>query len=328
MENKHESEFDDSIPRDRWGRPTLIPEGGRVRLPYTRASSLADFISNKRGLQRWRERYMARGLGIRNDLAMLAGSEDYNTGFGVDDVGENKASGLRLDEIIERAVDAARISEKADYGTVVHRLTESKSRADPMAIGGKVLAADVDSVKRALRGVTVLAEEIFVACDEVMAAGSFDKLVRLPGREKAQCWDLKSGKLHMEGFGVQLAVYANGQIYDNDERFTLESQFGPIDTERAIVGHTAAQTGQTVFYEIDIAKGMEAAKHAAWVRDYQGSAQHGVPLDLDALARRAAIEALHEGIDREAAERIYARFSDVWTNELTVLVNRRIQQSL
>jgi len=327
METKHDAEFDDGIPRDRYGRPMLIPKGKTVRLAYTRASSLADFISNKRGLQRWRERYMARGLGMRPDLAMLAGVESYNTGFGVEDVKENKASGRRLDEIIERAVDAARISEKADYGTVVHRLTESTSRADPMAIGGEVLAADVASVKHALRGVTILAEEIFVACDELKAAGSFDKLVRLPGREKAQILDVKTGKLHMEGFGVQLAVYANGQIYENDEQFTLESQFGPIDREKAIVLHIASQTGKTVFYEIDIAKGMEAARRAAGVREYQREAQYGVPLDLDEIARAGAIEALNEMADRFQMYAIYNEFTDVWTAEMTELANAKLSEA-
>lgn len=319
METKHDSEFDDSIPRDRYGRPMLLPEGGTVRLPYTRASSLADFISNKRGLVIWQQRHLARGLGMRPDLAMLAATETYNTGFGMTDAKENKASGRRLDEIITRAQDVSLIHERADYGTSIHHLTE---QGNTQPVSDPIVLADVESFQKAMRGITELATEVFVACDEVMAAGSFDHLVRLPGRDRAQVLDKKTGALHMEGFGVQLAVYANGEMYENDERFSLESQFGPIDREKAIVAHIAARTGRTVFYEIDIIEGLEAARYAAWVRDYQSRAHTAPPLDLDEIARLGAMSEMWDGREAGDVNLIYAKYADVWNDDLTSFANR------
>src|SRR5688500_8931273 len=80
------------VPRDGYDRALLVPRGLTTRTPYTSASALADYISNPYALHRWEKRYLARGLGMREDLAALAGAETYNTGFAEEDQKENRES--------------------------------------------------------------------------------------------------------------------------------------------------------------------------------------------------------------------------------------------
>src|SRR5680860_47061 len=111
------------------GRPVLVPRSvspsAGIKVVYTRASSMAEYVSDSQHFHKWEMRGLARGLGIREDLAALAASETYCSGLtNVPERGEKARSGRRLDAIIERAHDAVRWHEKADYGTAFHAHTE------------------------------------------------------------------------------------------------------------------------------------------------------------------------------------------------------------
>lgn len=241
-------------PARKRGKPMLVPHGAPkdVRSAYTRASSFADRIENKDFLERWKMRYLARGMAENEDLRLLAASEIYTTGFGRGDLGENRASGMRLDSIIERALDRMGISERADYGTAVHAYcVEDGPRPVDMRVKD-----DVDAYYACLEahGIVVVQSEVFIANDDVMAAGTLDDLIIHP--ECGLCiGDKKTGKLS-EGFAVQLAIYANGEPYDTDT--DERGKFDDINLEVAFL--FAIKDGKCEMYEVDIAAGWRIAE--------------------------------------------------------------------
>lgn len=325
-----EPEVERGLQRDGRQRPLLFPaKGPRVRLPYSRMSSLADYVGDQRGVHIWEQRYLARAMALSPDLCALAAIETYNTGFNCPEPEEKKASGRRLDAIIYRALDRVMIHEKADYGTAFHALTEPGNEGKPV---DEALTQMCQSFEQATRGLTFLATEMFVANDDLMCAGTFDHLVRVPGYEGACILDKKTGKLHPEQFAVQFSGYANGMIYDpeTDERFELEEQFGPINRKWAFVAWTPAGDAKngdarTLLYPIDIEKGYQAAKVAAWVRDYQNSGDlMGRALNPVALARARAAELVSAVTTKAELLEVYGQFEDIWTPELTEAGGQRI----
>lgn len=318
------------VPRDGWDRPMLMPRGQRFRVPYTASSTLADFISNTRGLQKWRERYLARGLGMSPDLAEAAAAESYTTGFGEKDEGANKISGRRLDDIIQRALDRVQVHERADWGTAVHSLTEPARHGDYIPPRMKL---DVESWNRAMRGIEIVDTEVFVACDELMTGGTLDHIVRVPGLAGLVILDKKTGRRWPGKSSVQLATYANGEPYDiyTDERLTFEEKYGePVNLSIGLYGDIPAQQGETRIIPLDLMKGMRAARLATQVREWQKQAdEFGEPLDTDALSRRQAeIDLRAVAGNRAEMRKVRDRYADVWTDELQQLGKSLIDNSV
>lgn len=330
------------VRRDRYGRALLKMRGGDIRVPYTSASSLSDYITNPYAMHKWQMRYLARGLGIREDLAALAGAETYSTGFGEWDTdADNKVSGRRLDDIIARALDTARQHERADYGSAVHLLTEPGAEAAGAAVPAR-MRGDVDAFWRATRGMTIVATELFVANDELMAAGTFDHLLdgddfadlpQFKGVEVAGTLlvtDKKTGRLKGPEASVQTAVYAGGELYDaeTDERTTFEERFGkPVSQQVAILFWIPAGQQQAIPFPLNLVEGREAALHAVWVRDWQKRALAlGQGIDTEEMARERARSYLQVA-DPSQFEAIWREFEDVWTDDLTALANGRLAQS-
>lgn len=248
------------------GGPMLVPRGAPdgVRSRYTRASSFADRVMSKDHIWTWERRYIARGLGLRPDLAELASGETYRSSklvTGTDALKENRASGKRLDEIIERAKDAAGIAHQADRGTAVHQwLSRGPSAAHEAP---EALRPYLDGAWAALRraGLIVVATELFIANDEVMAAGTFDVLLYDIVNDRYILGDWKTGDKD-PGFVIQQSIYANGELYDTDtdERAPFEALTGGelVDRYDALIFDVKPEG--TKIYEIDISLGWELTK--------------------------------------------------------------------
>lgn len=292
----------DGPPRDRWGRPMLFPRGADVtddanRVPYTRASSLADYIADFYHIQTWKMRYLARSLGQNRDLAALAGAECYTTGFDKGDEKENRASGKRLDDIIERALDRGGIAVKADYGTVVHALTEPNNDGNVEEYGN--IEADVASFWKCVNdlGITILGTEIFTANDELMVAGTFDHLMYVPGYGIVITDKKTSSEVHGADFRIQLATYAWADAYDweTDTRISLEEYIERQGWEPDLLDRSKGlifwiKNGETKIYELDLTKGLEAATHAVWVRDQHRKGTHKWLVTKKIATARAALD--------------------------------------
>lgn len=261
--------------RDGSGRPLLIPRGKPVlpenRVAYTRASGLGDMLEEFGFLWKWKMRGLARGLAERQDLVRLAAAETYTCGF-TDDIKENRASGRRVDEIIERALDHAGIAEKADYGTAIHMRTEPTN--DGIDIDD-MQELDVSSCWDlwARLGVVHLGTEIFTANDELRSAGTFDHLSWVPGYGIVVT-DKKTSSKAKASYDIQLAGYAHSDIYDvdTDQRMTLEEYVASKGWDPALINRDAGiiwwvKGGKTQARILDLKAGYEWAKIAARIRD-------------------------------------------------------------
>lgn len=94
--------------------------------------------------------------------------------------------------------------------------------------------------------------------------------------------DKKTSKdVHGEDFRIQLATYANADLYDweTDQRITLEEfierqgwEPDLLDRTKGLIFHI--KDGVTEIWELDLTKGLEAAQHAVWVRDHHRKGTH------------------------------------------------------
>lgn len=304
---------DAEVPREKGtGSPMLIPRGLEkmgTRADYTRASYMADQIEEKGHIHRWEMRYLAKAMGQNEDLAALAACEVYSTGISDAVVGREKsASGRRLDDIIERALDRVRIHEKADRGTAVHGFTEPGA-PDGDAIP-KHLRAAVESFWEANRKecIEILGTEIFTANDTTMSAGTFDHAVRVHGHPllgDIVVGDKKTGSFDPLSWCVQISTYANGEPY-NLEDDTRPGWPGPVNLQYGLVWQIDVPKGTTKLWMIDIELGWELAQIAARVRDAHKrtdiASAYRAPKFHDRLAAIHSVEGLRmmwESVEHE-----------------------------
>jgi hypothetical protein len=248
-------------PRDRWGRPLLVPATGGKRVAYTRASTLATTLTDTYGLMAWKQRQVIIGLARRADLRALAASVDPG----------DKAA---LNEIAEQAMEAAESQAAANMGTALHALTERVDDGEPieaLGVSGEV-AADLAAYRQATEGLQMLARETFVVCDSIRTAGSFDRLVRTD--EGTFIADIKTGThaaAYPHSASVQCAVYAHGTVYDTstDQRTVDLSEH--VDQDRALMIWLPQGQARCELVWLDISTGWEMAQHSVRVRAWRSS---------------------------------------------------------
>lgn len=324
-------EIPDEIERDQWGRPLILqPDGSRVA--YTRASSLANNIENRFGLHKWDVRQVVRGMGLLEDVAAMAASLPSATGDKRKDGISNKA----LDEYADLAREAARVHKEANYGTAVHGFTAPGMRGNPHV--PQRMQADVDSYwdQMDTYDLQVVASEVFIVNDTLKCAGTFDRLYWADGFGLV-VGDEKTGKARIKSTLIQMSVYARGAVYDwnTGARYPIASlvdwnQLGfgqpavdKINEDWTFFVHIPAGEGRTIFYKADQHKGWEAARVAAWVRDWN-QLKEGLVWDAhnDLLAgrrERMAYEAILQCGSRDELIAVATAFRDVWTDRLTQL---------
>lgn len=239
------------IPRDRWGRPTI---DGRT---YTRASTLAKTLDDTRALLNWNARITAVGL---------ARSEDLIAAVATTDPDDKKA----LDRIVEQAKERAASSAKATIGTATHAATELLDRGDDLDGLPDKVKADAQAYRAAMdaHGLRPLAAEMFVVCDEVNAAGSFDRL--LAGPSRVLIGDIKTSgnpdthKYAALAWAIQLAVYAHARPWIPGRGVVDWADLGlpQPDQQRGLVIHIVQGTGQVRLHSVDLTAGWVAAKLA------------------------------------------------------------------
>lgn len=264
-------------PRDRWGRPLLIKKGETERTPFTRASSMANYIADHTGLATWERRLLAVGLSQRSDLVAMAAALPAQKSLRADKKALTKAERdadaktcKSLDEIIEQALEHAGRSFKANMGTAIHSATDPGA---DISVIPEAIQPDARSFldELARYGAEIVATEVFVANDHLTAAGSFDHLVSFPGLGVVVL-DKKTGMVDGKGlaFSVQLAVYAGGEVYDceTDERAPLESLTGgeAVNQNVGVIAHIPLGQGRTAFHTVDLNVGRHGAGLASRVR--------------------------------------------------------------
>lgn len=239
------------VPRDRWGRPLIIPPDGGKPVAYQRASGF-DVLDDRYNLERWGKRMVALGVAERADLLLA--------------ISAHRDDKRKLNDLCEQAIEAAKGSASATTGTALHALTELVDRGDELPPLPDSPKADLEAYRQAMSPLHVAASEQFVVCDEVQAAGTFDRIVVWQGRRYVA--DLKTGSIEwgIRGIAQQLAIYAHGRFYNPDtgERSPLD-----VDLNNALVIHLPQGEARCELVWVDVASGWEGVQLSAQVRAWR-----------------------------------------------------------
>lgn len=323
------TDIPEAIERDQWGRPLILqPDGSKVA--YTRASTLAGTLDNKTGLHIWDNRNIARGLAVRPDLAAAVAALPSMTGNRRKDA----VTSASFNEYLDAAREVAQAHEKANWGSATHGFTEPGMRGNP-AVPERI-QADVDSYWARLEeyGIVNVASEIFVVNHDLKTAGTFDDLYWVPGFGLC-LGDKKTGKKKIHSVLIQMATYAGSEAYDiaTGKSTPLvdivdwaalgfkERPVSDVNRKWAFFVHIPLGEGVTTFYKADLELGMQAARTAAWVRDFQKQ-QEGIVWDAhnEIIAGRRVQECvrlMEQAQSLEEMRDIANSFRDVWSDRLT-----------
>ena len=245
------------IPRDRWGRPMILPIKGTKRVAYRRATTFVGCLDDTNGLMKWMSRQVAYGMGQRKDLVLAAAAAD-------------PADKKKIGEIADKAAEHAKgvAGDAAETGTALHSLTERIDRGGPLGVIPQEYQADIDAYQKATEAIKYLGIETFRVHDDWKVAGTADRIGIFKGRPMIM--DIKTGSVdYPHKMAMQLAMYAHSVPYDiaTDRRgVDLE----PVDQNYGIIIHLPAGQGRCDLYEIDIAKGWGACLIARQVWDWRG----------------------------------------------------------
>lgn len=257
----------DPLKRDHYGRPLLIPAGGTERVPYTRMSTLSGYLTDDFGLGLWTQRLLALGMSYREDLCAMAASlpplndaKRDKKSLSKAEIAQDRDTKSKIDEYIEQALESAGRNYKANMGTSIHSFVE-RGTSD---LAPERIKPDIDScfAEFARHGIEILCSELFVANDSLMAAGSFDHIVRHPEYGVIGA-DVKTGQVDGKGlaFCTQVAGYMGGDLYDpeTDRRQPLEAATGgeQINRDVGLLIHIPLGGGRTTFYKLDLTRGFE-----------------------------------------------------------------------
>jgi hypothetical protein len=244
------------------------PVSGGKDVPWTRVSTYAKSISDMYGLTQWEKRMVAKGIGLRSDLYALACAtpvEDSKT----------------LNEVAEKAKEAAAASKGANLGTALHSFTEAVDRGLEPVVPAE-WRADVDAYRAQMTryGLMSVPEYIerVVVIPELNLAGKYDRI--LSNGSVSLIGDVKTTQrieFSWMEIAVQLACYAHAShIWDPvTESYT---PMPAVDLNRAVVMHVPAGGGVCDLYDIDIAKGWEVAQLCAQVRAARSFKSYAQPL--------------------------------------------------
>jgi len=244
----------EAIKRDRWGRPLIEPVGGGKAIPYTRVSTLAKALDDKTALTKWMQRMVLQGVTARPDLVALAAAAQ----------GDPK----QLSGIVEQAMSAAESDRAANLGTAIHTFTERIDEGKPLDTFPIEHRADLAAYQAAMSSIEIVATELFVVTDEVEAAGTFDRLVRLPDG-RVMVADVKTGAnedKYPHGVATQIAIYSHGHLYDPKEGRKAHLPTVGVSTDTGLLIHMPVNTGTCNLYLIDLTTGWKLAQTAVAVR--------------------------------------------------------------
>ena len=275
--------------RDRYGRYLLPhPETGKEQA-WTRATTIANTMADRYGLEQWAQRNTVLGIGLRPDLYALAVSST------VDDR-------TQLNGVVKQAQEAAKASSGANLGTALHRITERVDRGDDLTIPAE-WSGDVDAYCQTLADhhITIHPEwiERIVVAPEFGAAGTLDRLVQLSGQAAHTVADLKTGKWAIKygttEIAIQLALYANATHVWNGTGY---DPMPPVNTDQALIIHLPVGQGACTIHTVNIAAGLEAALLATQVRDWRKTKDLTTPYSIldQAIPQPPTVSTIADGI--------------------------------
>ncbi|OII68264.1 hypothetical protein [Streptomyces sp. CC77] len=272
-----------TVPRDRWGRPLVVPKGGGKPRGLTRTTTFVDAIEDKSALTAWGKRMTL--LGAAREPSLLDQLKYLNP--------QSPEDKPILDQLAERAVTAAGANVKRERGTHLHSLSERVDQRRELPPGTSASdVADMAAYEAATARFEVVEMERFVVVDELGVGGTFDRLLRYAGPgpdgrpfEGLLIGDLKTGSVQYGGLKMasQLAVYSRGELYDHtafpvnagdakelaawkrrevpaDLAATAYSAIPGVNRKWGVIIHLPAGEARCTLYWADLRVGWEAAR--------------------------------------------------------------------
>lgn len=258
------------IPRDRWGRPMVLPPtGGKraKRIAYRRVTTFVSVTDDMTGLMKWHGRQVALGMGQRPDLVLAAAAA-------------NPADKRALGDIADKAKEAAMSSAAADIGTALHSLTERIDRGLEVGHVPAEYRADLEAYKRATDGIEWRGIETFRVFDDWQVAGTADRIGVFPQKgDRLLIADIKTGSIDYAAhkIAMQLAMYSRAVPYDiaTDKR---GDDPGRIDPNIGVIIHLPAGKGECELIEVDIGRGWGGCQIARQIWNWRGAKDLTKPL--------------------------------------------------
>lgn len=241
------------IPRDHWGRPLVLPPQGGKRVAYRRTTTFVGCLDDTTGLQRWKTRMVALGMGQRKDLTLAAAAA-------------NPDDKKTLDDIAEKALEQAQAGAAAMTGTALHSLTERIDRGQELGHVPHEYVEDLKAYEKATAHIEWLDIECFRVHDEWQVAGTADRIGRDTRTGRISIYDLKTGSVDFpHKMAMQLAMYADMIPYDIATDTRGVNPDG-LDVNDGVIIHLPAGQGRCDLYSIDLrsARGACALARKVW----------------------------------------------------------------
>ena len=298
------------IPRDRYGRPMVVPEGGGKMVPYTRATTYINAIEDYYNLGQWQQRMTAVGVAENASLraAVLADRADRD----------------RMNAHVDKAKEIAGANDKAQLGTALHKFCEQVDQGETPTVPDEHIA-DIAAYVEGTSPLSNVFIESFCVLDSLRIGGTPDRVVRYKG--KRYIADIKTGSLDYDVSKIarQLAVYARSKLYD---LATHKRSVHGCDTTRGIVVHLPAGQGVCTLWWVDLTKGWEGVRLSTMVREHRSAYKTAdyltafgdfepepEPETPDQWLRRR----IHECRTVLELNELWAANTTIWTDEHTTL---------
>lgn len=194
------------IPRDHWGRPLVLPPQGGKRVAYRRTTTFVGCLDDTTGLQRWKTRMVALGMGQRKDLTLAAAAA-------------NPDDKKTLDDIAEKALEQAQAGAAAMTGTALHSLTERIDRGQELGHVPHEYVEDLKAYEKATAHIEWLDIECFRVHDEWQVAGTADRIGRDTRTGRITIQDIKGLALDTklptpDGWTTMGQIQVGDQVFD------------------------------------------------------------------------------------------------------------------
>ncbi|MCP4964692.1 MAG: hypothetical protein GY926_05610 [bacterium] len=286
--------------RDSYGRylitapPKILQSGKPSKAKvkprsYTRATTVAKTLEDTYKLNRWSQRMVAYGMGLREDLRDLA------MGHNPDD------SRQVFENIVDEASTAAETARAANKGTALHRFFEMADQGEALSTFPRHVQPHIKRYKQgmATKPFEIVHEhtEQVIALDDYKVAGMVDRFFQLTepiqvclqtgkvinlSQGDRIVGDIKTGRTLEWGWlsmTVQAAVYANHSAtwnvdHGHPQGGTRGERVSGLRRDVALLIHVPAveEDPQLELYWLDLEAGWDAFLTAMEVRGHRSMA--------------------------------------------------------